>query len=71
MNVNQSLTTKTTANKKGLQMNQLLIELQAFLTIGFLFSPIIAIFLTPNTKIIGSVALLWVVLVAGMFSQIG
>tara|TARA_B100001094_G_C17534371_1_gene486091 strand:- start:123 stop:296 length:174 start_codon:yes stop_codon:yes gene_type:complete len=56
---------------KGLQMNQLLIELQAFLTIGFLFSPIIAIFLTPNTKIIGFVGLLWVVVVAGMFSQIG
>ena len=52
-------------------MNQLLIEFQGFLTIGFLFSPIIAIFLTPNTKIIGFVGLLWVVLVAGMFSQIG
>jgi hypothetical protein len=52
-------------------MNELLIELKGFLIIGFLFSPIITIFLTPNTKIIVFFSLLWVVLVAEMFSQIG
>jgi hypothetical protein len=52
-------------------MNQILIELQAILIVAFLFSPIIAIFLTPKTKIIGFVGLLWMILIFSMFQQIG
>ncbi len=52
-------------------MNQILIELQAILIVAFLFSPIIAILLTPKTKIIVLVKLLWMILIFSMFQQIG